>query len=61
MGVKLPPTLLDGLSALLAARKIESLGDIRGRMSQQNLKNPTAFERANYVHILQGYRNPCAT
>jgi dihydroorotate dehydrogenase (fumarate) len=48
-------TLVDGLSALLAARKIESLDEIRGRMSQQNLKNPTAFERANYVHILQGY------
>jgi dihydroorotate dehydrogenase (fumarate) len=48
-------TLRDGLSALLAARKIESLDEIRGRMSQQNVKNPTAFERANYVHILQGY------
>jgi hypothetical protein len=40
---------------LLAAREIDSLSDIRGRMSQQNLKNPTAYERANYVHILQGY------
>jgi hypothetical protein len=40
---------------LLAARDIDSLSDIRGRMSQQNLKNPTAYERANYVHILQGY------
>ena len=47
--------LIDGLSALLAAREIKSLGEIRGRMSQQNLKNPTAFERANYVRILQGY------
>ena len=48
-------TLVDGLSDLLAARQITSLGDIRGRMSQQNLKDPTAFERANYIHILQGY------
>ncbi|MFH1340632.1 MAG: dihydroorotate dehydrogenase-like protein [Pseudomonadota bacterium] len=48
-------TLVDGLSALLAAREIGSLSDIRGRMSQRNLKNPTAFERANYVHIMQGY------
>jgi dihydroorotate dehydrogenase (fumarate) len=48
-------TLIDGLSALLAAREIESLHEIRGRMSQQNVNNPTAFERANYVHILQGY------
>jgi dihydroorotate dehydrogenase (fumarate) len=48
-------TLLDGLSALLVARDIESLDEIRGCMSQQNLKDPTAFERANYVQILQGY------
>ena len=60
-GVEHMGTLLDGLSALLAAREIDSLGDIRGRMSQRNLKNPTAFERANYVHMLQGYHVPHAT
>ncbi len=54
-GVRHMRTLIDGLSALLAARQIESLDEIRGRMSQQNVENPTAFERANYVHILQGY------
>ena len=48
-------TLLDGLSTVLAARKIESLSDIRGRMSQKNIENPTQFERANYVKILQSY------
>ncbi len=54
-GVEHMRTLLGGLSDLLAAREIASLGDIRGRMSQRNLKDPAAFERANYVHILQGY------
>lgn len=54
-GVEHMRSLLDGLSALLVAREIDSLGDIRGRMSQRNLKNPTAFERANYVAMLQGY------
>ena len=53
-------TLLDGLSALLAAREIASLGEIRGRMSRRNLQNPTAFERANYVAMLQGYHGPRA-
>lgn len=48
-------TLVDGLHALLAARGIESLEEIRGVMSQKDMQNPTAFERANYVHILQGY------
>lgn len=54
-GAKHMRTLLDGLSALLAAREIGSLSGIRGRMSQKNLENPMAFERANYVHMLQGY------
>ena len=53
-------TLLEGLSALLAARRIDSLGEIRGRMSQRNLQNPMAFERANYIHMLQGYHLPGA-
>lgn len=54
-GVEHMRTLLDGLSALLVAREIDSLSDIRGRMSQRSLENPTAFERANYVAMLQGY------
>lgn len=53
-------TLVEGLSTLLAAREIESLDQIRGCMSQQNVKNPTLFERANYVRILQGYDVPPA-
>ena len=47
--------LLDGLTALMAAREIASVDDIRGRLSQESLGNPTAFERANYINILQGY------
>ncbi|HDZ73671.1 MAG TPA: dihydroorotate dehydrogenase-like protein [Aurantimonas coralicida] len=54
-GVAHMRTLVDELSKLLAAREIDSLDKIRGRMSQRNQKDPTAFERANYVHILQGY------
>lgn len=54
-------TLVDELSTLLAAREIESLDEVRGRLSQQNVKNPTAFERANYIHMLQGYHALTAT
>jgi dihydroorotate dehydrogenase (fumarate) len=54
-GVRHMRVLLEGLSTLLAAREIESLDEIRGRMSQQNIRNPTAFTRANYIRILQGY------
>jgi dihydroorotate dehydrogenase (fumarate) len=48
-------TLVDGLSTLLAARGIQSVDQIRGRMSQRNLKDPTLFERANYIRMLQDY------
>jgi dihydroorotate dehydrogenase (fumarate) len=48
-------TLVDGLSASLAAREIQSVTQIRGRMSQANVKDPTLFERANYVRMLQDY------
>jgi dihydroorotate dehydrogenase (fumarate) len=48
--------LVDGLATLLAAREISSVSEMRGRMSQKNLANPTAFERANYIHIMQGYQ-----
>lgn len=54
-GVSHMRTLVDGLSALLVAREVDSLDQIRGQLSQKNVKNMTAFERANYVHILQGY------
>jgi dihydroorotate dehydrogenase (fumarate) len=56
-------SLLDGLSATRQARGITSVDDIRGRMSQRNVENPTAFERANYINVLQGYhvRAPAGT
>jgi dihydroorotate dehydrogenase (fumarate) len=47
--------LLDGLTALLGPRRVASLDEIRGRMSQQNVADPTAFERANYINLLRGY------
>ena len=48
--------LVDGLRRLLAARDIERLEDVRGRMSRSRLPEPAALERANYIHILQSYR-----
>jgi dihydroorotate dehydrogenase (fumarate) len=47
--------LLDGLKSWLAARDLDTLDRIRGRMSQRNITDPTAFARANYIRILQGY------
>jgi dihydroorotate dehydrogenase (fumarate) len=49
-------TMLDDLRSWLAARQFDSLDDVRGIMDQQSLRDPQAFERANYIKILQGYR-----
>jgi len=48
--------LLEGLEAWLAARDLDSVAAIRGRMSHRNVADPTAFERANYIKTLQAYR-----
>lgn len=47
--------LLDGLTNWLAARDLDNLDRIRGRLSQRNIPNPDAFARANYIRVLQGY------
>jgi dihydroorotate dehydrogenase (fumarate) len=56
-GVAHMQTLLEGLSSLLVARRLESLDQIRGRMSQRSVKDPPDFERANYRRVLHGFRS----
>ena len=34
----------------------EDITSFRGSMSQQNVSDPTAFERANYIRILEGMK-----
>jgi dihydroorotate dehydrogenase (fumarate) len=48
--------LVDDLTQWLDAREIASIEDIRGTMSQRRISDPTAFERANYIQILEGWR-----
>ena len=48
-------TLLAGLEKWLDVREFDSLKHVRGIMSQRCLRDPQAFERANYIKILQGY------
>ena len=47
--------LLKGLHDWLDARNVTA-ASIRGRMSQARVRDPAAFERANYIRILQGWR-----
>lgn len=55
-GVGHMAALLSGLEHWLEAREFASVNDARGLMSQQKIGDPTAYERANYIRILQGYQ-----
>lgn len=46
--------LLDQVEQWLAARDIEALDQIRGRLSQRTLDDAT-FDRTHYIRALQGY------
>ena len=54
-GVGHMATLVDGLAAWLDARGA-NLADIKASMSRARLRDPGAYERANYIRILQGWR-----
>lgn len=50
--------LVDGLSAWMDQRGYESAEEMIGALSQQNVADPTAFARANYIRMLEGWKNP---
>ena len=47
--------LVNGLTEWLDAHKVAGVGAIRGRLSHSSVADPIAFERANYISILQGW------
>jgi len=48
--------LVDGLAEWLAARGAASPDAIRGRLSHRNVREPEAYERANYIRVLQSFQ-----
>lgn len=49
--------LVDQLTQWLDARGLDSPDGIRGKMRHGAIANPEAFERANYIKVLQSYSN----
>ncbi len=45
----------DGVVAWLVDHEYESLDQLRGSMNLENCPNPAAYERANYVQVLQSW------
>ncbi len=48
--------LIDGLAAWMETKEYSSLGDMKGALSQRAVAEPAAFERANYIKILQEFK-----
>ena len=49
-------TILNDLEAWMEEHEYASVGQMRGSMSQQHVAEPAAFERANYMKVLQSWR-----
>ncbi len=50
-------TLVDGLERWMDARAFCSVRQMRGSMSHGNIPNSSAFERANYIKVLESYQD----
>ena len=47
--------LVEGLKIWMEEREFESVREIKGIMSHEKVADPKAFERANYIRILESY------
>jgi dihydroorotate dehydrogenase (fumarate) len=48
-------SIISGLESWMEEVGFESIDEVRGRVSQQAVSDPSAFERVNYVHILESF------
>jgi dihydroorotate dehydrogenase (fumarate) len=48
--------IVHGVTVWMTEREYESITQMRGSMSQMCVAEPAAFERANYVKVLQSWR-----
>jgi len=49
--------ILSGLEAWMNEREYESIRQMQGSMSQKSVREPEAFERANYMKVLNSFRS----
>jgi dihydroorotate dehydrogenase (fumarate) len=55
-GVDYLSILRDGLKTWMEVHGYDSVAQMKGSMSQRNVADPTAFERANYIKTLESYK-----
>jgi dihydroorotate dehydrogenase (fumarate) len=51
------PVILTDLQAWMESHEYESIQQMQGSMSQQSVAEPAAFERSNYIQILNSFRD----
>ena len=49
--------ILSNLATWMKEHEYESIQQMQGSMSQKSVKEPAAFERANYMKVLNSFRN----
>ncbi len=54
-GIPYIDKLIKGTEEWLRRHQYNSINEIRGLVSQQNVKETDAFERANYMKVLKSY------
>ena len=59
-GVDYLTTLRNGLQTWMEMHRYTSVAQMKGSMSQRNVADPTAFERANYIKTLESYKGDYA-
>jgi dihydroorotate dehydrogenase (fumarate) len=56
-GEKVIPAILNDLQTWMREREYDSIQQMQGSMSQKHVKEPAAFERANYMKVLNSWRD----
>ena len=51
------PDILATMQAWMEEHEYKSIQQMQGSMSQQSVKEPAAFERANYMKVLNAYHD----
>lgn len=57
-GIDHARVLVDGLRDWMERKEYASVTQMKGSMSQRSMADPEAFQRANYIRILEEYKNP---
>jgi dihydroorotate dehydrogenase (fumarate) len=55
-GEQVIPSMLGKLESWMTEHEYKSIAQMQGSMSQKNVKEPAAFERANYMKTLNSFR-----